>query len=969
MTQKQTFWLFHLFVVLIFNQYGFSQSFIGQPFIDNFPKSIYNAGTQNWDIDQSDNGTMFFANNDGLLEFNGSEWQIHKLPKQTICRSVLCDSNRVYVGGQSELGYFKTNFKGLLVYKPISFDLSQNITLTDIWKIAKKGNYIFFYTNEGVVKFNSINEESIFYAKDINLMFFAEYEEGFLIQSLDSGLFYFSGDSFEPLRFSKSLKNVNISGLIKLDKSSYLIISQKNGFYKLIDDSVFSWKTNLDQLLKESIAYKAISSGGDIIISSSQAGLFILDADGNLKLHLDKPKGLQNNNVLVSFIDLDKNLWLGLDNGIDYVEINSPFKSFYPDKSLEGTSYAALEWKNRIFAGTNNGLFYCDLQGPKISFGDGDFKSFQGFKGQVWGLNSTSDELFINHHEGLFVIKDTSITKLGSHNGSWLIMPSKKDTNLFFEGTYEGINVYQKEHDSLKFVNKIKGFNESSRFVCQTKDGYFWIAHPYKGIFKCYPDKDYKSFVEVKRYDSTNGFPSDIMLKVFEINNQIYFTSEFEVYYYDEDVDSFKVDLGISKLFSERPQIRYLAQGKGESIWFVNDDEVGLFDIKYEGIEQKITKKVMNSISGQLVNGFEFIKQISDGFSVLGAEKGMILYNNYFQEKTKPQYKIQISSIEIFGEKDSVLFTRFLGEKQKAITSLQSNYNNLSFTFSTPIFVGNSTIEYSYFLVGFDEQWSSWSQTPNKDYTNLPPKKYSFLVKSRVPNFMETEPVKFYFQITPPWYKSKYAYISYVLLILGLMFGVVVYQRTKYENEKNLIKKQQERKLMQKTIEHKNFVELNENEIMKLKNERLQDEINFKTKELASSTMHLVQKTEILSKIKSDLKKTSDKLENRDFVNNQIKSVIKLINENVRLDKNWDQFEIQFDQVHVEFNKKLKEKYPELTPNDLKICAYLRMNLTTKEISPLMNISVRGVEISRYRLRKKLNLDRDVNLYNFLAEI
>jgi FixJ family two-component response regulator len=84
------------------------------------------------------------------------------------------------------------------------------------------------------------------------------------------------------------------------------------------------------------------------------------------------------------------------------------------------------------------------------------------------------------------------------------------------------------------------------------------------------------------------------------------------------------------------------------------------------------------------------------------------------------------------------------------------------------------------------------------------------------------------------------------------------------------------------------------------------------------------------------------------------------------LEDDWESFARHFDQVHTDFIKRLKEKYPQLSPKDLKLCAYLRMNLVSKEIAPLLNISVRGVEISRYRLRKKMQLHAEVNLTDYM---
>ena len=131
--------------------------------------------------------------------------------------------------------------------------------------------------------------------------------------------------------------------------------------------------------------------------------------------------------------------------------------------------------------------------------------------------------------------------------------------------------------------------------------------------------------------------------------------------------------------------------------------------------------------------------------------------------------------------------------------------------------------------------------------------------------------------------------------------------------------------------------------------------------------MHLVQKTEILNKIKNDLINIGS--EGPEEIKKKIKQITRAIESDIQLDDSWAQFETYFDQVHENFFKRLREKFPKLTPKDQKLCAYLRMNLSTKEIAPLLNISVRGVEISRYRLRKKLVIESEVNLVAFIMEV
>lgn len=182
-------------------------------------------------------------------------------------------------------------------------------------------------------------------------------------------------------------------------------------------------------------------------------------------------------------------------------------------------------------------------------------------------------------------------------------------------------------------------------------------------------------------------------------------------------------------------------------------------------------------------------------------------------------------------------------------------------------------------------------------------------------------------------------------------------QREKFKHEKKL---EQREKLFQEQTA------LSEKEIMHLRNESLKNEMNHKNKELANATLHLIQKNKTLTSLKTDLNKLIKNIPSSNPEKQTVNNLLKKVNRDLRNEKNWELFNSYFDDVHQDFISRLKEKHPDLTPKELRLCAYLRMNLSTKEIAPLMNISIRGVEISRYRLRKKLALAHDLNLADYL---
>jgi DNA-binding CsgD family transcriptional regulator len=250
-----------------------------------------------------------------------------------------------------------------------------------------------------------------------------------------------------------------------------------------------------------------------------------------------------------------------------------------------------------------------------------------------------------------------------------------------------------------------------------------------------------------------------------------------------------------------------------------------------------------------------------------------------------------------------------------------------------------------------------WSGKSEKDYTNLPYGKYTFKVKARNNLGNSSLPVAYSFTINPAWYQTWWFYLFCLLLIVFFIYLLIERQSKKYLKEQEYLKKE-----YQLEREH------NENEIVKLKNDKLETEVNFKNKELATVTLHLMQRGKLISRIKEELLPIV-KTENIEESPEEFKKILSLINDAERADGDWEHFAIHFDHVHSNYLAKLKEKIPALSANDLKLCAYLKMNLASKEIAQLMSVSVRAVEVSRYRLRKKLEVTPETNLFDYLIEI
>jgi hypothetical protein len=267
---------------------------------------------------------------------------------------------------------------------------------------------------------------------------------------------------------------------------------------------------------------------------------------------------------------------------------------------------------------------------------------------------------------------------------------------------------------------------------------------------------------------------------------------------------------------------------------------------------------------------------------------------------------------------------------------------------------------YQYKLSGIDVDWSNWTPETEVTYTRLPKGDYTFMVRSLKSLGKVTEPIRMHFRVNPAWYASTFAWILYVLITIGA-FGLSRYllrlrvmrqhEHLRLENEaKAQLEKQQA-----------------EQEIIKLQNENLQTEISYKNMQLADSTMAIIKKNELLIEIKVELDRQREKI-GTGYPQRYFERLMSMINKNISNDNDWKVFEELFDQAHENFFKRLKSAYPDLTQSDMKLCAFLRLNLSSKEIAPLLNISFRGVETRRFRLRRRMALSSEENLVEFIMQ-
>ncbi len=914
------------------------------PPIANFSPEIYNAGNQNWMISQAHNKYIYVANNSGLLENNGAKWKLYSSPNGTIIRSVKVIGEFIYTGSYMEFGYWEKDTYGDLTYNSLINKL--NVPLLEdeqFWNILEYGDWVLFQSLDRIYFYNTINKSfNIIDSKTTRAELFI-VGNNIYFQKINEGIFKIeNGKSILVTENPLFQQNVLV-GAFLIDKKT-LFLTEKGGFYFLKDKNLTKWNIPAYEELSLQNVYSSLQlNDGSIVLGTISKGIYHLDNSGNILKNIDKEKGLNNNTVLSIFEDIENNLWVGLDNGISILNLKSPFSVYNDLKGSLGVVYAAKTFENHLYVGTNQGLFYKRLNENST------FKLIENTEGQVWCLKEINKTLFCGHNNGTYIIKDNNAEQISEFPGTWDIKEIEKNENLLLQGNFEGLSILEKTNNGWKFRNKIIGFGISSRFFEFINDHQILVNHDVKGIFKLNIDQDYR-LVFNEENEETHGYGSSLI----KYNNDIIHSSNFnrEVLKYNIEKSRFIKDTFLTNNFySEENNIlgTLISDSSTNKIWgFSNSNIIYFSPGKFNNTPEEVKIPVSSTFRKSLgVVGFENLTHLEDENFLIGSSNGYAILN-LNKLKTK-EYTVKINSIY----KD---FPSSLSEKVSLNNNAEfkSIENNLSFYFSVPEYDKFTDVEYQYQLEGIYDDWSFWFNEPNASFKNLSFGDYTFNVRARVGNNDTSNIETYNFSIDKPWYLTNSMLILYVFVLL-LIFLMIhrAYKKHYTEEHKRIVKKTQ-RKLKIENLEK-------EQQLMKFKNDNLRLDIENKNRELGLSTMNLIKKNEFLNNIKKELK--------QDNSPSHLNYVIKIIDKNINNSDDWILFEEAFNNADKDFFKKIKVLHPSLTPNDLKLCAYLRLNLSSKEIAPLLNISTKSVEVKRYRLRKKINLSHDSSLSSYIFEI
>lgn len=914
--------------------------------ISNYSVTESGGGNQNWDITVDESGGIFIANHNGLLIFKNSTFDLFTLPGSTIFRSVAIINDKIYTGSFEDFGYWEENEKGILQYHSlVQFLDDSDLNNDEIWKIVEHQNKIYFHSFGSIYSYDREDNNVYRIETGGSYMFLHKVGDEIYTQRVQGRLYTLQNDEFIPVSNSEFLQHEEVTSVIGLTENT-LLIGSSNGAYIYDGHTFETWQAEQVEEVVQNRINTMVRTEDKIIIGTILNGIYVYDLNFRLLDNINTQTRLQNNTILSLAVDPFDNLWVGMDKGIDYIAFDAPIQTYREESGGIGSVYAATLHNDELYIGTNRGLYWYKRDENGNFY---DKSLIPGSQGQVWFIKVIDNYIYAGLNDGTYLIDNKELIRISSVHGGYNLKPYPGNRPIMLQSSYSDLVVYEKSGQVWEQAYTMSGFQTPARFLEFDHIGNIWLGHSVKGIMRLQPNIQFNRIDQVREIGVQDGLP-EITNLVFKMNNRIMTSISDTLYQWDSINEQFVPYHGLDNFFTVKETVSNIIPAGENRYWVIKNSEMILFEIYFNSISL-VYRILPDMYNFNLVEGYENIIQLNENKHLISLEDGFAILNLQMVNQSKyPTPSVQLSSVEVTNTQQQ---TSLVTPADVSETTFANRDNTLRFNWSTTQSAGNRAY-FQHKLDGIDTDWSGWSTESYSEYLRLPAGSYTFSVRSIGPNGELTNPDSFAFTIREPWYASTGAYILYLVLLLSFALMIRLYiSRKKWKAIGKELEKEQ-----QKIISDR---EKAENEIIKLNNEKLQEKIEHKTAQLTSNTMAMMRKNNLLNSIKDELHKQKEELGDK-LPDKYYNELVELIEDGIEEDHEWEIFEQLYNEAHGDFFKRLKETYPQLTPSDLRLCAYLRMNLSSKEIAPLLNISVRGVEERRYRLRKRLDLSTDTNL-------
>tara|TARA_R110001599_G_scaffold8255_3_gene40100 strand:+ start:52143 stop:54869 length:2727 start_codon:yes stop_codon:yes gene_type:complete len=762
----------------------------GVPALRNFTPSEYNNKGKVWSIDTAPNGIVYFASDKGLLEYDGRTWKSFS-GSDGITRSVYVESDSlIYTGSDLDFGiWIKDKYQNFEYTSLYPFKEDLNTLNEEFWDIHSMNESILFISSNNIYVYKDENLTKIPAPNHIVNSFKVDDEIYFVDEK--EGLYKLNNLSPEHLFHLNGKTSLEIAGLYN-DKKGLIIVTNKNGLYRFSSNTLIPVQSPISENLKVANVFSLEQIDSSYIaFGTILEGLFITDMSGNIIHHINKNKGIQNNTILSLNYSESGRLWLGMDYGISFLDLNNAFTFFYDFSGEFGTGYTAVIKENTFYLGSNQGLYKIKWEELNNSAGFNDFELVSETEGQVWTLETINDQTWMGHDKGLFVLSDDGIKSVSNEPGYWDVQPYKE---FLLAGTYNGISIFNKSDGDWQFLKQMDLFVGSCNQVIVDGENTLWVNIPNYGIVKANLNKEL--YPEDRKIFFSDEFNGDDHFLI-QNENGIQVQTGTQSYTYDSDEDK----------FIEDPSTE--TKPKFESILLRNAQSV------------------------QLNDNFEFYP-VYNGFAFKDLRIG--------NRKSKSSYKLVFRSIQAFNNEDHI--------SVHDGSEIPYTHNNLIIESIVP---NQELVLYQFQLDGSDI-WSEWTPDNEFELVDLSHGSHELKVRAKLDGII-TSTKKIIFSVATPWYLTIYAFLMYLAALLILLYSFYKWRQASLKKLKKNLLVQQQNTLREQAERYNRKLKRVEDENLRLEFDQVKAQLKNKTIELATKAKENEEINKVLQELKVKFEK------------------------------------------------------------------------------------------------------------------
>ena len=769
----------------------------GIPKIVNYPPKVYGYEGQNFSVITDDKGVVYSGNLNGILIYDGKSWKFIYMPGgPNLSKTKKGD---IYAGGYNNFGVFKKHNNGALYFYSLIDKFPEKYQeIGQINSVQAVENDVIFTNNNSLFFWNN----NTVYLIDTNNAGYKTYKinDDIFVDKKGKGIYKYVNNGLDEYCNETILIDNNIEIILPY-KNKLLVKLKHKGFFIVDKNCIEEFETSADYFFENTeLTAGARLDDEKYVLGSSKCGIIVITEAGQMLCNINTDGGLYDDKVNAINVDYnDKSVWVALNNGLSRIDMPSAFTFFDKSSGLRNGTYDITRFDNTIFVATGHGVFYqygsCVYSYNRGCYLNKRFLPIDGVNSRCNKFIRIDTNLYVTSEDGLYKIKNKK-AELIFEGDFKRIKQSNRDSSIYFISSTNGLYIAEFIDGKFELKGKIKDLNESVRTIAEAKNGFVWLGSDYQGVIMLNFSERISLDCRSVSINTGFGLPKDYQwIDVYETSNGVLFSTSKGIYRYDSKMSRFFVDTLLNLDFKQNKRWVYpISEDKYKNLWFSS------------GVNNKFNKTTGVCLySGEdkkykvLTKPFNILNDLT--IEVIFCDKDSIIYMGSYDKIVR----IDVNSLVKHEEKPNIYFNKItLNEDSVIFNMLNINnsieysdslkikysYNNIDLSFYSTSFVSGSDLYYSYMLENYDDDWSDWGKTTEKEYTNLPEGKYAFKIKSK-DIFGNISEVKSYvFKVKPPKYRTWYAYMLYLIFLVSLIVMIVRYRAYLYAKEKYLLEKE-----------------------------------------------------------------------------------------------------------------------------------------------------------------------------------